>query len=860
MTHTITLTIQQRLLTCRIRTSDGRSTAVRRDPWPIASLPASLSEAMDTAAMEMNFRSTENDRAPDRAAFVRAVGRGELNLELQGNEREIAAAALYLEIDWGIATVARESFSDGQACVYDTFAVNLGLRPIDQLDELSMKYRLLMADSGGLPTETVGTSDIWTRLLSERKLRVGVLGDTGVGKSTFINGVLRRPGLLPAHTDVCTSAVVSVHHAPSEADEHFVVTWLPLEVRKRILMSHAGAAAALLADGDDSVLRDELNRPFWAPYRTPPRLRDSVRPQRIGTADSAAEAQEQFEHMEALRLASTALAGWRDDSVRFASLGDLAHFVRARRPNARGGEGPNGVPRLIAAIEVHVCAPVLSHVILVDTPGMRDPDPERARAAAQTMASLHGWICLVNADAKSNLGVAAPVEDVRSRAHVKTGMVAATKMDSLTAQSRRTPIETLFKERRRFYEAYATSVEPCSALAAGFQSIAPRDERECDDEAATWTQAAWGIGLLRAFVPELPLNDLRAWERRRDAVRDRLRDSHSATWQAMADLQLEASRVLNVVQEFWRLLEQGVLHDLVMSRRKEFWGAVKGRIQELASRESALQRQIQSADRATELARLRSEREREAGVLEGELKVRREKVTTAARACESQRDTLMRDLEAWHKKRMEELPAEIKKQLEAAHKWGLKGKRDFSVSNVYTDLLVECCSLKTKDLAAFVREQFLPISWLEKESLDDELRRHTQNYVLESTLTADIPEKEDFWERWDTVVGRATPNATARAQKVHDALIGPTGKWPLRAGEFVQGVAARAEAASHPLAARLAALKKEAGEYADGMTQCLLGMEKPREALEDELTRATRRRQGLEAFLSELGATETLGD
>lgn len=61
-------------------------------------------------------------------------------------------------------------------------------------------------------------------------IRIGVLGVTGAGKSTFINALLQRY-VAPSASTICSAVVVEFVEAESRAKEGFEVTFLPQNER-----------------------------------------------------------------------------------------------------------------------------------------------------------------------------------------------------------------------------------------------------------------------------------------------------------------------------------------------------------------------------------------------------------------------------------------------------------------------------------------------------------------------------------------------------------------------------------------------------------------------------------------------------
>ena len=111
--------------------------------------------------------------------------------------------------------------------------------------------------------------DDMLRLLAKLTCRIAVIGQVKAGKSTFINGLVRSPGLLPTDVNPWTTAVTHLHFARADAPPNIAAEFTFFELERT-----AGAPAPDPASGSWLRARaaPEARRRDAASLRGAPRL------------------------------------------------------------------------------------------------------------------------------------------------------------------------------------------------------------------------------------------------------------------------------------------------------------------------------------------------------------------------------------------------------------------------------------------------------------------------------------------------------------------------------------------------------------------------------------------------------------
>ena len=755
-------------------------------------MPLALVDGLTDAALALNIREAGDDRRADLRAFSDAVRQGEVSLCLSGPARELGVCELYLAVEFDLSCgnangqVQLEADQDGGHCVYENMGIPLSLRPIERMAEDEALYRELMENTGGAEISTdVKREDnvAWQELIDTGRIRMGVLGDTGMGKSTFINGVLRRPGLLPEDVDVCTGVIIELQYVPARDEECFEVHLLTRDERDDVCRAACEEAQLLLAQGGSGhELQELLRGKFWSRYVTRKKLTQTVKEEvkrTFGGAETYLSwTDRQNEHAGFLRAIQAAA----EEASRMESTGGtcviddlsrLPDYVRAKQPDQHGGQQPNGWPLLTSSLTVSLHAPLLENVTLVDTPGLRDVDDRRAERTRNVLTRLNGWVYLVDAEPKSGQPRLDGIRAMRDRVHIPHGVIAANKMDMLVAQARGRSVDDLFAERRQYLEGEGCPVVTCSARAASFLP----ERRPSPDEVirlaeGEWIAESWGWPLIRGRVPLAPVERRTKVIRRRaeDLVDDRI-STDERVWRSLVDFQLDSSELVNVVRELCRVLEEQVIAYLVMQHRQELAGNVENHRRNIESELESITRQLNADDKRKELTDLFSERDTDREQLREKKSAYKKEIEVAkVRTSRSRRDCVS-SAKDHSDKLFLELPSKVETEMDEAAEWQLRGHADFSIHDLYTAPLATEAGSLVGDFAIEAEAIWSDISFLSADEVAPIVTGRTQNFNLEDTFSS-VKVFESLWERFSTTKERGVGRAKKTAQAIQCLLIG----------------------------------------------------------------------------------------
>ena len=214
-----------------------------------------------------NFGSSE---------FKAALQGGQLEVEMRGDAREVAVARWYAvgelvgdegkDADLPAIRAAPVATSE---CIYDNFNFGVDSSEIDALQTHYVRYNSLLE---GLPSYAdPSTALAVVEVPKKRPLRIGVLGVTGAGKSTFVTAILGR-AVLSRSNEICTGAITEIEHiGDTTKKEHFVITYMSEEEKNYFVTQADTKLAELTAKyasecpgnsvvGDCDVVKDNLDR------------------------------------------------------------------------------------------------------------------------------------------------------------------------------------------------------------------------------------------------------------------------------------------------------------------------------------------------------------------------------------------------------------------------------------------------------------------------------------------------------------------------------------------------------------------------------------------------------------------------
>jgi hypothetical protein len=432
----------------------NRTVGVLRDDAALARRPGTLSEPYESIAeaadLALKTLRAAVDSSVDESVFARERLLG-LDLRLVGEGRELDAACLHWHLRWGVDHYALRALpreTRTSPSIYATLGFGSHLARLETVRALLRDWAPIAGRARQADERNEVPTDLRARIeQANRKPRIGIVGVTGAGKSSFINAVLGRD-VASVSEGNATGCITQFRWVASTSAEGVTI-----ELRSRKEISEQISAfrgETLLKQGKARLKELAMTSIFETEALVP--------------AEQYERKRREIEGLEAC-LKLKANARW--------PISDIERFTNVERsPLAHG----------IRRVTVDLHAPILERVTLVDTPGTHDVSEARGRVAIAEATTFDGWFYLVSITEKPQGTFRDDWEDFDKGANNRRAALILTKLDRHDSG----PLRDIEKQRAEEYgrEGWRRGVVACSA--------APHF-RERDASWGTFVVAAMGM-------------------------------------------------------------------------------------------------------------------------------------------------------------------------------------------------------------------------------------------------------------------------------------------------------------------------------------------------------------------------------
>ncbi len=658
-----------------------------------------VNAALKAIASHYNLGSSVN--------VVRKVGPN--NVRFVGPTRELAVARLHLHVAFGVSeeelsAIVFQSEVSGLS-IYESFGFDNDHRAITTIAHLLNEWQSILR--GDEATRwIVPRSQLRRDLGIEddkiRPAKIGIVGVTGAGKSSFLNALLGRI-ILPVAAEISTATVIELRYADSAQREHLVIQWM----QSKMLDTRIGKLRA----GAKTLLSQEEN-------------------------------QERIHRLELLEKVRRE----RDRGPiqrRINELGSLA--------TASADSVAHGIERIV----VYLHHPLLQHLTLFDTPGLRDPDPWRARIAIDAVSGLDAWAYLQQASDKQNGNVIEDRKMLGEQANNAASTVILTKIDSLGNLA-----EEVLAIRRRELRDGGLLGEVAACTARG-----PSELLACESLQAIVRRCKQNgfINYTSHVVDPQPQN---GWEDVEDALRGLRDESYQA---ALHDYLFDASGIPASA----RLLGQTLAKEGLALRAKTVRDgftrhvhATHRRLMEAVSAAENLIAKCSSRDKLKEsMATIASRRHS----LGQEIDDRRQRYSVEHGQlwadCKERVSSLQRvhaDTQAYAMRR-------LRQHVESTAKFELYGSRAFDLFSAYDEPLARMASQEIEKFAKSCLKRISP-HVDEPASLAQAINAQLTQYSLHDKDAFVVADYERFFESYGTMLERMERAARIHCEEANETI------------------------------------------------------------------------------------------
>ena len=239
---------------------------------------------------------------------------------------------------------------------------------------------------------------------------------------------------------------------------------------------------------------------------------------------------------------------------------------------------------------------ILRYVTLVDTPGLRDPDPKRRRVALDAIINMDGWIYLMAAG-KAETGVISDLHEIREEGQNLHGVVCISKVNTINDPTASKTLDELARAQKDMFQQYsAMPITYDSAMARAQFAIIRETEVGTEQRFLLLRDIldqSYGFGFIRRLVPAL----------REQSFSDPLKQSfqhviekasaHGASgdtteFHMLEDVLTETSLLITTLRNIAELLNENIVKRVAADRRADLLGAVHESKDKLTAREAEL--------------------------------------------------------------------------------------------------------------------------------------------------------------------------------------------------------------------------------------------------------------------------------
>ncbi len=646
------------------------------------------------------------------------------SIRVVGPRRELNVARLHFKLAFGLTAselaVLRFDEKDTGQSYYETFGFDGDQRTIRETALLIDEWQSTLSGDElqrWLPVATQLKRDLGVEHSTIAPAQIGIVGVAGAGKSSFINALLGRQ-ILPVAAQISTATVIELRHPGPDRPEGLTVQWMPRPMLQARIEE-------LRRDGSTLLTEQENN----------------ARKVRLRALESANNA------------AANSRTQWQLETLDYLA-----------------GASPENLAVGVEKIIAYIRHPLLELVTIVDTPGLKDPDPWRARIAIDAVSKLDAWAYLHLASTNLTSDRIDDWKSLSSQANNAASAVILTKIDDL-----KDAVHPVLAVRRRELQDHGIAGEFEACTAHGPSELLRKEDLQ---ELIRRMRRSGYLSFASHAVDPAPPN---GWEEVEDALRS-LKDTTDEP--ALRDYLFDASGIPAAAGFLGRKLAvQGTMRraEKVKARLALECRTTRLRLERAVNAANELRERRESADSLTEarqvaIARRDSERgalntrslqlHHASSFLSSVITERVKEIVTAAESLESEAINALR--------------AEVGKS--AAFE--LYGDRSFNLFPAFDKILASRAADEIRIYSMYCSSMLSSLTD-DASELGEAIESELSRYTLHDKNVFVVYDREKFFELFQTMMDRMRAAARRHCRDVRDSMVA-------RATERMQQILKRA--------------------------------------------------------------------